>query len=414
MFCQKQLIKAFLVLWLGNCIGSLHSMTPYGLGDHRWPGGFSSHLAYDKQFLKFQARSASQANLEKARQELIGLGFVIDDILDGAEFERKLAGKTETVKTKARKAYGDMLCAEKIVRMCTGSTAKLIFKSLAGDQTGDIDDSDIITIPDGIKNGIIARGSKALGDVLAVRIKDALEHVVGNACDGVIDSVVKIGSFVNNNLFHDGYQPFTVEKVKALRTFVKASLDDVERLLREGLRDSLKGYDMPPRPSAEQKQPLLQVSLITGESTAPTQAQEAPVAPINPYDPWRMLMMAYSDQFTRFVNEISLCIGYYQEDNMIVFYAEQIQQQLQNLCSLLVKAKTLPELDELFGSSKVLVLAIKQNVDRLFTGLEDLVRPRSSQKDLGLGGAYDLRGSAKEAPKRDNDLGLGDAWTGLR
>lgn len=357
---------------------------------------------------------ASRANLLR----WLGGGITQVDDLDHLENLIKDRPHLSEVEIKnIRRAYNSVLENTYGLQSLEITPAIIIARGLAGEKNWEaLEGADIKNIPEGIWNGMAIRSAQALGDVLSIRIKEALENVVGTACDGVIDSVVKVGNFVNNNLFHDGYKPFSLENVKTLRSFVRASFDDIDRLLRDGLRDSLRGYDMPPRPSGDQKQAGSQSPTNTRplDILTDTQVQQQEATHTNPIDPWRMLMAAYIEQFARFIAEINQCKGYYQEDQMIVFYAEQIQQQLENLGRLLAKAKTLPELDELFGSSKVLVGAIKQNVDRLFLGLEDLIRPRS-QKDTSLGSSYDLRGSGKDTtPKRDDlSLGLGNSpWTG--
>ncbi len=132
------------------------------------------------------------------------------------------------------------------------------------------------------------------------------------------------------------------------KTFV-----DLNIMLRDGLKDMLRGQDMTLRLAEDQQD--------TSHKTLG----------------WRMLVSAYTRQIDYIITLINLRIPYYKSENdPILFYAKEIIQCLEDVKQIITKVKNIRELDERLDSNKNLINAIKNNIQNLFDRLLDLIETK--------------------------------------
>jgi hypothetical protein len=122
-------------------------------------------------------------------------------------------------------------------------------------------------------------------------------------------------------------------------------------MLRDGLKDMLRGQDMTLRLAEDQQE--------TNHRTLG----------------WRMLAGAYIRQVDYIIGLIQTRLPYYDKYDQIIFFAEEIVRCLEDVKRILAEAKNIRELDERLDSNKNLINAMKANIANLFERLKSLVEP---------------------------------------
>jgi hypothetical protein len=244
---------------------------------------------------------------------------------------------------------------------------------LAGDDT--FKDERIADVWEGVQLGALMRVSRACSDALSKRIENTIDRVIGGTWDFFIGKLVRGFEILDEDLMHGGEAPFNVQTLKGWQDLIKVSFDDIEKLLKDGLKDSLRGHDM---------------SLRDPDQEAEEENQQVPVI-----NAWLILINGYARQFDYVVTRIDKHLTYYDEEDLVVFYGKEIKQRLLEVVQLLAQGKSLKEFDASIDSNKALMVALRKNVLNLFTRLIELVDDTKSKSPLSNGFSSSSRGSLR-------------------
>lgn len=247
----------------------------------------------------------------------------------------------------------------KLLEAQDGMTAKLgraIASGLAG--TGKEVDEQFEDMLDGAKYGAMMRVAKDCGDVLSKRLQGTSEHVLGGIWDFVIGSMVSAWQATQNFLFHGGHQPFTIKELKGWQDLIKTAFDDVERLVKDGVKDSLRGHDLSLRKNDE-------------DGNDAPQVERKSV--------WRLLIAGYIRQINYFVSLIDDRLGYYDEDSdkSVIFFATELKELLVTFAGVLNDCATIKDLDTVLESSKWLIPAMRKDICNIMVRLSEQIEPKS-------------------------------------
>ncbi len=255
---------------------------------------------------------------------------------------------------------------------------RAIARGLAGDDWKALEDERIANVWEGVQLGALMRVSRACSDVLSKRIENTIDRVVGGSWDFFIGRLVRGFEIINEGLLHSGQSPFDVKTLKGWQDLVKTSFDDIERLLKDGFKDSLRGHDMSLR-DAEQEVDN-EGGAIEGDSVL---------------NAWMILINGYVRQFDYVVSRIDKHLDYYDEDDVAAFYAKEIKQRLLEVIKLLTQGKSLKEFDSFLDSNKSLIMALRKNIYNLFNRLIELVDENKSASPLSNSFSSSNRGGMR-------------------
>lgn len=257
----------------------------------------------------------------------------------------------------------------------------LIARGLAGYDNFDyLDGVKIDGTFDGIKQGLIIRTADSIGKVMGPRITGVFEDVLGGSFDFIFYSLMDIWHDAMEIFFHSGKEPFDPKMLKEWLELIKSPLEDLERMMKDGLKENLRGYNM-----AKRKFGLSFEGLLDEKEGAPS-SSDAALQEISDADIdliWLDLISGYADQFERLCDEIDARAGYYDDSSMEVFYATQIKKRLQSFKTLLLESNSLIDLDAKLHSNKSLILVVRKNIENLFGRLMNIVEPRTYKRVLG-------------------------------
>lgn len=229
---------------------------------------------------------------------------------------------------------------------------RAIAMGLAGDDWKAIQGENIQSIGEGIKLGGLMRVSRACSDVLGKRIENSIDYVLGGAWDALLNSMINGWNITYEGLFHSGEEPFTLRQIRGWQDMIKVTIDDLERLLKDGLRDSLRGHDMTLRTAQDEEVSELQLNA------------------------WRLLVSGYIRQFDYVISCIDRSVKYYEGHNDVVqFYAQELKLRILEINQLLSQSSSLKELDAFLDSNKALVPALRKNILNLFARLIEAIEP---------------------------------------
>lgn len=323
-------------------------------------------------------------SLEDERAKLIGNNGTQSDI-------EELGRRLENLKRKRSSLF------------TPGNIGTLIARGIAGQNWEFLDDVPIDNVAGGLLNGVTVRASKALGDVLGDRIAFTLERTIGESTDLFINRFLEYFKSFYRFLFHNSQEPFTIERVKAWQELIRDSFEDIEKIMKDGLKDSLRSsHDVLRQFDVEKDQKNAKrdadenaLENLTAQLQGLTIDQE-----IEQRSAWADLTIGYASLFGRFVEEIDRCIGYYDEGALEIFFAKQIKERLLKFGCILLKTGSLKDLDAALDSNKALIPAFKRTIDNLFKRLLDSITPRTYTSGHNAGG--DRKGMRRK-PALDND-----------
>lgn len=243
---------------------------------------------------------------------------------------------------------------------------------------GKIDES-VDGVIEGVQLGVAMRLAKACGDVFGKRVDIAMDYVLGGALDTIGSFAQTCGSL----LIHNSKEPFNIKELVGLRELLRNSFDDIETLLKDGLKDSLRGTDSALRQQGDQD-----------------------VVPETPgINAWQILINGYIRQMDYCIGMVDEHSAYYSSSSLaLLFYAGEFKQRIIDTQHLLKQGKTLKEFDASIESNKALIKALRKNTDNVLQRLIDQVDPRSVQGYKGSTGstaASDVR--ARKGSHGDDD-----------
>ena len=262
------------------------------------------------------------------------------------------------------------------------TTGVILAKIFAGsDRRNQFNEDEIDSWYTGLWEGM----SVPLSEVMKDKAKATINASVGSLWDFLFAKLSDFGSLVRNVLFHDNNEPFDYQKLDGWQKMIMAAYDDIDNMLRNGLRDSTRSLDS--------------VSRQFDDNGTEVQVKKE-------IDMWASLASGYAEQFAYFVTLFEKRREYYDEDDIVAFYSNQICQMLQTTCKLLTNSKSLKDLDTKLESQRTIIPAIKKNLWNLFEQLKAEVKPKSySMKDTVTSTASTYKPSPYNAYAGSNSYG---------
>jgi len=268
---------------------------------------------------------------------------------------------------------------------------RAVASGLAGDDWKALEDERIENIWEGIQLGGALRVSRACSNVLSKKIEATAGRVLGGSWDFFINKLIDGFESLSELLLHGGKGPFEIRQVEGLALLVKNSFEDLERLLRDGLKDSLRGRDM---------------TLRTQEDEG---VVDAAVVKEQKLNAWLFLIGGYNRQFEFLISYFEEHAEYYKDgDKIILFYEEEIKVRIRETIQLLSACKSLKDFDMVLDSNKSLVSALKKNILNLFDRLIELVKPQQDNFNQASG-ALAASKSSRSSGYRDRFMDGYDA-----
>lgn len=285
------------------------------------------------------------------------IGALVESLSD---MQAALAALPPTANQQVRDSYGRVVAQllQAVVDASEPETtqAKLgraVFHGLAGDAAKFFAGEKVKTPWDGVKLGATVASAQAMSKVITNHVEKTTDRVVGGLWEWFVNFLFEYISLIKNDCFHNGYEAYSVVDLRGLSTMVKNTFDDMSTMLRDGMKDLLRGQDMTARVMAEQ--------------------EAADVRTLG----WRVLLSAYTRQLSRVEVILDRHVKHYDRDSQVVFYANEIKQCARDCIQIIAKARNIRELDELVDSNKNLLGAFKKNMLNLFDRLIELVEPTS-------------------------------------
>jgi hypothetical protein len=220
-----------------------------------------------------------------------------------------------------------------------------------------------------ISEGVMARSSKAIGDVIGQKMFDTAWFSLGSCWDAIVHKVGCGFEYSFNLIFHSGKQPFKQDVLFGWQMIVKTSCEEIENILSRGMQDSLRGHDMTMRKNA--------LALIDN-SLDGDQKKNQLVQEDEKLNVWAESMEVYVGLFNKLIDEIEKGKNFYSTVSMEYFYATQIQKRLMLFSKILSSTKSVSDLNNVLDSNKPLLVAIKRNVENFFNQLIAIVKPRNN------------------------------------
>jgi hypothetical protein len=257
----------------------------------------------------------------------------------------------------------------------TEDLATITARALAGDDWKMLDNVDVKNPVQGIEMGLAVRASRVVGDAISKELTRSVQAGVGGAWGWASDRVKDAYRLI----FHGSNKPFTrKELIFGWKVLVGGTMTDIFNLLRDGLRETSRSQiDMTQRaPELLSAFPadVLSNNQVNNQTNSQTN-QVKPIAQLAQDNFWTTFIGGYVEQFDYLAKLLDERKEYYDEDSIEVFYASQIRRRLIEFKDLLLRSKSLKELDALLGSNKTLVTALRFNVEKLFDRLADCVEP---------------------------------------
>ncbi len=235
---------------------------------------------------------------------------------------------------------------------------RAIVQGFAGEDAWLYRDIDISNFWDGMWLGLGVASAQAGSKVVKNQVEQTANLLIGGLWESFIIKLIEGTKFLRDGLFHGGHSAFRGAEIVGISKMVNTTFVNLNTMLRDGLKDMLRGQDMTLRLAEDQQE--------TNHRTLG----------------WRMLVGAYVRQIDYIINLIQLRLPYYDKHDQIVFFAEEIVRCLEDVKRILTQAKNVRELDERLDSNKNLINAIKANIANLFERLQELVEPNTQKKNL--------------------------------
>ena len=332
----------------------------------------SKNLAAENKVNQRKYRRMTKFLNKDQKDEVLGQVYDTLDTNGKDEFDLfrdwELLGGEEYVRVE-RDALGISIKGvteqRRLLRPGTSEIGQSIYQALSGDRYGG---GPINGISEGLAKGLVSRIARDFGTVLSKNVGGALGQIFGRSFGFMVDKGFRSWEHLFNDIFHDGYECFKVDSLQAWQKLVIDVFKDIEKMIKEGLKDSLRGRDMMLRPfdspdDEEEEE----------EFDPARKAEEKALREL--LDPWRILVMFYASIFDRLIEEIDQRKLYYDKLEIEVFYAEQIKFLLSKFRKILDLSESLGDLESKLKSNKAILTAIQRGVNNVFVRLIEKVKP---------------------------------------
>jgi len=262
---------------------------------------------------------------------------------------------------------------------------RIFMQGLSGGKM--LGDENVDGVLEGIKLGILSNSANACGEVLHDKIKGTINHVGGGFWDYCLGWVIDLWSDIGSVLFHGGHDPFERGDLQHWGMLVQGCFKNVEKVTKNGLKDSSRGRDMTFRP--------------TGDITEDEEVEESKSS----ITAWKLLIRGYADQLDHVVTNIDTRIKYYEENSEEVFYATQIKTRLLEFRDMLLASKSIKDFDDFIESNKSFIPALRDNVLSLFDHLARKVTPRTYSLEKSSAKSTEKSWLSKDDDEDDDAFG---------
>lgn len=334
---MKNNSRLFWGILLGSCLMS----TQVDAGNSHNPWGFQQQSPEQQ---KAEAMLTTADTIGKIRVQMAQLNTTRPD--------------DELLRKKYELVLGQLISKLADPEKFEQKLGRAMVQGFAGTEAALYRDVQVENFWDGMWLGLGISSAQATSKVVGTHVGNTANLLIGGVWDTLINKLVEFSQLVRDGLFHGGHCPFKTVEVTGLATMVNTTFVNLNTMLRDGLKDMLRGQDMTLRLAEDQQE--------TNHRTLG----------------WRMLVGAYTRQIDYIIQLIQLRLPYYDKNSQIVFFAEEIVRCLEDVKRIIAEAKNVRELDERLDSNKNLINAMKANIANLFTGLKELVEP-AAQKNTG-------------------------------
>lgn len=293
--------------------------------------------------------------MEEIRQQI----KVLNEALPQADSDAKSSEITEELRFYNSCLANFQILKNNFIRNVSNnstcrSTGIFLAKMFAGpDKVNNISEDEISGIGSGLLHGLAIPA----GSVMSGKAKDTINTYVGGLWDFIFAKLGDFGNMVRNFVFHDRNEPFDPQKLVGWQKMILMAYDDIDNMLRNGLRDSTRSLDS--------------ISRQFDDNNTELQSKKE-------IDMWASLASGYAEQFSYFITLFEKQQKYYDEDDIVVFYSNQICQMLQTTCKLLTSSRSLKDLDTKLESQRTIIPAIRKNLCNLFDQLKVEVTPKNN------------------------------------
>lgn len=252
--------------------------------------------------------------------------------------------------------------------IASGLAGKDCWEALQGEPVKDV--------WEGVRLGTTMRISRACSDALGKRMENSIDRIFGGIWDAFISTFIDSWSALYQNIFHEGAKPLKLKEIKGWQDTIKKTFDDIGVLLKDGLKDSLRGHDM---------------TLRQAPSDEVTDAEEELI------NPWDDIVQSYVRQFNHIVCQLDKHLIYYEGNDNVEYHIEEIKYLLFTINKILLSCKSLKELDTLLSSNKSIIPALRNTTQNQLVRLTELVEPQGSSSSQST-----MRSSASDSGSRES------------
>lgn len=273
---------------------------------------------------------------------------------------------------------------------------KLIALALAGEDSEILGDIPADNVLDGLKKGVTVRATRALGDVVNKKVGIFVNDTLGATWDSMYKACKIYAGKIWSLLFHHSHEPFTTTELDSWSELILSCLDDFAKLVKGRMEVESRTRDMTSRSfdNNDDQNVINQDQLV-----------------------WESIVNGYAEQIDYFVEVIGQRMCYYKDSAIEVFYGRQLCNRLLAFKNIILSTRSLKDLSAKFGANATLLIAMNNNIKKLFKKLSDEVRPMA---DNGTQGAKQNQSSTDYYAQRrrygerpdDYPLGFDDSYGG--
>ena len=363
-----------------------HNYMPLGWGDYQRPRNQNDHVSRALDMLELvnslpesiEDIEGAMRTAENARRAALG------EASAGIDVERNT--KRAELLAKRIESYSNCIEMLEAAIAKQDPTGVAIARGLAGNEWKAIQDQSITSPWEGVRVGGALLISTKCGDSLGRRIAGTVDRVIGGTWDWGINGLINMWHALVGVVFPGAAKPFEFKTLGIWQDFIKIMFDNIDRFLKEGLKDSLRGKDS---------------TLRKVDEPAVDDAQAMNV--------WRMLIEGYARQIDFFVSTIDQNLaaaqGAWVVEPNVVFFAQELRRRLLEFQAIITKPKSLKEFDALIDSNKSLITGYRSNIESLLQRLiASIDQPVSTTESLSSSGKPNRSSRGLSMDEDDNKL----------
>ncbi|KKQ32799.1 MAG: hypothetical protein US49_C0005G0018 [candidate division TM6 bacterium GW2011_GWF2_37_49] len=232
---------------------------------------------------------------------------------------------------------------------------EIVAKGLAGDKNMKaFDEIPVSSLWDGIAKGMQLQFASAAGDFAREKTKKMFDVLGGGLIDTFTSQVRSLFSDLNASIFHGGMKPFDKSNLEAWANIINDSMITLNTMVENGAGFGLRGMDITSRQSEEESS--------SEPAPKPDQAKIG--------DAWTEFATINAEEFLLFIEQMQQAKEYYDDGDMIIFYADKICQMLAVIYKLLDESKaSFKDFTTKLSSNKMMLKGMQSYFKNYFTYL---------------------------------------------